>query len=1088
MKKFYLCLLTAAVLFCSVLFTAQADDSSGACGDDLFWELIGSDTLKISGTGEMYDYSSTSSPWYNSKDEIKNLILCSDITSISSGAFSGFTHLTDTEFSGTADDWRNLHIGSDNETLINSKISYIIADTSKPIVNYTPDGRITVKNSPYTCCKLILAQYDNSCLKKLNIYDLNGTGEVVSINTDEQLETDGSDMSAFLWSNDSEMTPLAAELNYTVETAATTENYTAPILKEDEHYSWLIEEISNDSEKNIKLFNMDNTVIEASLSEWVEYWGPDAYSPVIMSKDSAFRAISSVDEQNLFMKLKVYATPIRLVKYATDPNSGDITRIFFAIDASSVSSADALRISTMNLSGIYAVCGFADKYLIKDDIIEFNAPLTTNDEYLKNPDNCSFEKVDSVEYTSSSGCDANCVVGEFSNSITPTLLIKFNTPVETPGEFSLSNVGAGPDIAIAVTDFTESGENNKICTLKGQSSGDSWTYTTSTKSTIGIINDEVWSGKDFSLSMLWNYVDYDTSPADLIEKGDTLLHDDKYTTAKYISVSSLYDYVIKDKDYGIIGNRQSASTARVSYYFNALESINNAYKPYITLKDSDINFGIEEGTVFDLVNIDINTKELSFGTLSWDELIPFDQESKTGDYVFLSVKPGTVSRGVVYRFYNGSSLEQIPIEELHELNKLSDNEKYGWILGYNETDSTLKIFTQNNEVLEAAFAAEASYMSYESPSAEIISGAEAFSLIKQAVDSGSFCHVQINNQETPVRLVKYEIDNDGMITSLHCSQSSSVNNDSVYMQCTNLKYCSQRNGFINGYNIPDDITEFNVPVESANMSDSSNYNVGTVDASNYIDYNYGSTRCYIIGEFVNKIDATILINFNITNDCPASFSEMSNTGSGPSAMIVDNISEINYGNSIYKISGYDNGAYVSFKTNKSTNVGVFENEDIWSGMSYAPTSVWTAMENIDPLSDYISKGDLILYTDNGNIIARYASAKQDTYHSDDSISFAPATLGYSGQISTMRCFYRFIEIIDYDFESDTVVIYPENISTCIFADPSSRVDLVHIGKNGDISIESGLSVFELNTGDYLWVSYTNSMSKIGNLFAFRIEE
>ena len=79
------------VLTQDTILTAEfALTQSGQCGDNLYWELI-DDTLHITGTGEMYDYSSDTAPW---KRSIKALCIGESVTSIGNRAFSGCSSLT----------------------------------------------------------------------------------------------------------------------------------------------------------------------------------------------------------------------------------------------------------------------------------------------------------------------------------------------------------------------------------------------------------------------------------------------------------------------------------------------------------------------------------------------------------------------------------------------------------------------------------------------------------------------------------------------------------------------------------------------------------------------------------------------------------------------------------------------------------------------------------------------------------------------------------------------------------------------------------------------------------------------------------
>ena len=65
---------------------------SGNCGENLKWEL-NSGILTISGEGEMDSYNK--SPWYNSADTIKEIVISQGVTSIGDGAFKGCSGLTD---------------------------------------------------------------------------------------------------------------------------------------------------------------------------------------------------------------------------------------------------------------------------------------------------------------------------------------------------------------------------------------------------------------------------------------------------------------------------------------------------------------------------------------------------------------------------------------------------------------------------------------------------------------------------------------------------------------------------------------------------------------------------------------------------------------------------------------------------------------------------------------------------------------------------------------------------------------------------------------------------------------------------------
>lgn len=71
--------------------------TSGACGDNLTWQLDGN-TLTIAGTGDMWDYGVTShAPWYadDIRESIQTVIFDGNITSIGMRAFEDCENLTD---------------------------------------------------------------------------------------------------------------------------------------------------------------------------------------------------------------------------------------------------------------------------------------------------------------------------------------------------------------------------------------------------------------------------------------------------------------------------------------------------------------------------------------------------------------------------------------------------------------------------------------------------------------------------------------------------------------------------------------------------------------------------------------------------------------------------------------------------------------------------------------------------------------------------------------------------------------------------------------------------------------------------------
>ena len=72
-KRFIAALLTVCMVLGLLPGTARAADiDGGSCGANLTWSLDDAGVLTISGTGDMYDYSVTSSaPWYSNRSSIQ---------------------------------------------------------------------------------------------------------------------------------------------------------------------------------------------------------------------------------------------------------------------------------------------------------------------------------------------------------------------------------------------------------------------------------------------------------------------------------------------------------------------------------------------------------------------------------------------------------------------------------------------------------------------------------------------------------------------------------------------------------------------------------------------------------------------------------------------------------------------------------------------------------------------------------------------------------------------------------------------------------------------------------------------------------
>ena len=96
MKKNFLAMLLAVVMAVGLLPAAAfaADETSGACGDNLNWALVDG-VLTIDGTGPMYSYGDFETPWCDHISEIYAIVIGEGVTGICNSAFDNCYHVTE---------------------------------------------------------------------------------------------------------------------------------------------------------------------------------------------------------------------------------------------------------------------------------------------------------------------------------------------------------------------------------------------------------------------------------------------------------------------------------------------------------------------------------------------------------------------------------------------------------------------------------------------------------------------------------------------------------------------------------------------------------------------------------------------------------------------------------------------------------------------------------------------------------------------------------------------------------------------------------------------------------------------------------
>lgn len=132
--KVFICLMA----LCLLPVAAGAETASGECGEGITWSLDGG-TLTISGNGPMEDFAEGGAPWQGYKDQITQVVLSGNVTTVGAYSFQDYDGITDVDF------------GSALHTLGEHSFEYCDGLTS---IHLPSTFRIFGENSLHSCKNL----------------------------------------------------------------------------------------------------------------------------------------------------------------------------------------------------------------------------------------------------------------------------------------------------------------------------------------------------------------------------------------------------------------------------------------------------------------------------------------------------------------------------------------------------------------------------------------------------------------------------------------------------------------------------------------------------------------------------------------------------------------------------------------------------------------------------------------------------------------------------------------------------------------------------------------------------------------------
>ena len=444
------------------------------------------------------------------------------------------------------------------------------------------------------------------------------------------------------------------------------------LLQSGEKYGWIMNgyDAEDGSGYILEIMTQDGKSAEYKLGSSVDYWAPKATAATTLSsKEEAKSTISTLIandtsfltfdwSEKIGNKTIEHHTPIRFVKYKVN-SSNNLTRIYCAVDSSKVSDEKALRISTTNLNGVSIVGNLVGGYKINDGILEVSVPKNVDD--MKNADNYKIGTASASTYAvRENGASRDYFVGEFENTNAPTVIINFTASSDALA--NLGDIDTNSNNPVMVVDEIERGvddDDNTVYTIHGYVNGAEASFTTTKNSVLGQLDTSsaiINSARDYNTKDLWN-AKAGEDISKYLSEGDLVLYDTGERLVKLLDADDVYNVVQNGASKtGLLFGSFNPFAARNMFAFGALLDSDFTENARVTIDTPALNnIEFDTSKLMDTIEINIKTGAADIDTDGSEisDLITYDAESKTGDYVFARfADKGTIQEIIVYRFVN----------------------------------------------------------------------------------------------------------------------------------------------------------------------------------------------------------------------------------------------------------------------------------------------------------------------------------------------------------------------------------------------------------------------------------------------------
>lgn len=463
-------------------------------------------------------------------------------------------------------------------------------------------------------------------------------------------------------------------------------------LQSGEKYGWIMNAYESDDRSDyiVQMMTAEGEK-ELKLGSKLDFWAPDAEESVSLSSKNAVR--EAVENMN-YITVSGLGTQIRLVKYKVNSNNV-LSRLYCAVDSTVVDDDDAVRINPKDLSGVAIAGGLVSGYKIEDGIQEISVPKNSID--MKNADNYKFGEVISASYAvRENGSSRNFVLGEFSDTTTPSILINFTSSADAVAVIGdIDTNGNNPVMVVEDIDQGVDEDDNPVYTVNGYVNGAEASFTTTKNTALGVINAStalINSARDYGIYEYTFKVDGKTEKrpswdaqhgandgtdrefTDFIDEGDLVLYDTGERLIKLMDADDVYTTVVEDntaaKANGYLFGAYKPFAARNMFAFGGLVESELGDTSWVRIDDFDVvlptggsaqslnttNLNVisfDPAKLMDTIEINVTSGKAAIDTEGSEigDLTPFDPETKTGDYIFARfADKGTLQEMIVYRF------------------------------------------------------------------------------------------------------------------------------------------------------------------------------------------------------------------------------------------------------------------------------------------------------------------------------------------------------------------------------------------------------------------------------------------------------